>query len=197
MEVPLEDTTVQQRYPHQNFSDALELRVSGSWEGNKAWTLIQPDLGGLSFDVVSSAILTLTKVDVCEGPFCRRPLHPVAVRPVISAWEVDQVTWWSRPETGDVVTSLVASSTAPAGTTYAFDITDLVNAWLTGEIPDRGLAVLVDSRTHHAGSAYASLEMGSHLGPQLLLTPAPEPGTALLLALGLALLSGRRWSHAS
>ncbi|MBX9792021.1 MAG: DNRLRE domain-containing protein, partial [Pirellulales bacterium] len=152
--------------------------------------LVEFDLSGVSFPAgqVVSATLHLFENNIATQSF----LHPTSsfpntidVRPAATDWEPGSVFFSTipAPVAGQVASAIVDG----AGQWFAWDVTDIVKAWLQGTYANQGL--IVESRTEVRntgvvmGSAFGSAEELN--APRLEITAVPEPSTFALLAVGV------------
>ncbi len=186
------DTSIRKRYPDVNFAASQELEVSGGPGILASASLLLPDLGPLAGNFILRATLMITKVETFPEACCKANEYPISAQAIGSAWIPDEVTWKSQPLWGSPSSSLLVSSDAPRGTQYEFDITEIVRAWVDGELPNWGLAVAVDEFFATPGNTYAASEGAPLERPRLTVLMTPEPGTLILLALGLSILTRMR-----
>lgn len=152
--------------------------------------LVEFDLSGLSFPAgqVVSATLHLFENNVVTQSF----LHPTSsfpntidVRPAATDWQAGGVFFSTipAPVAGQVASAVVDS----AGQWFAWDVTDIVKAWLQGTYANQGL--IVESRTEVrkagvvVGSAFGSAEELN--APRLEIVTVPEPSTLATLTGGV------------
>ncbi|MCW5625668.1 MAG: DNRLRE domain-containing protein [Burkholderiales bacterium] len=112
------------------------------------------------------------------------------LRQVTQAWSETAVTWENRPMVSDPVTSTMQNG---VNQWVEFDVTMLVQAWLTNPSANYGVElsqpdiVLVDG-VPAAGLYFSSTSADPSLRPYLSVTAVPEPSTYALMAAGIGLL---------
>ena len=156
------------------------------------------DLSGISGTAVSSAVLMLERLD--EGNHVQ-PSNGNPMDVHIHDMSVDvENTMYSKADLFAGVTSHQSTTTIGDAGVYSWDITALVNGWLSGSIANNGIALVatpVNSADGGLVTYFASGTNNSAVMPNIQITAVPEPSTWLLMigGLGLVGLMGYRRRH--
>ena len=142
------------------------------------------DLASLQGQPVTSAVLSLVASTLYGGSTGRA----TEVYRATASWDEKTATWLSR-ETGVAwsvpggdyvgqtglpdVAPYASNSNSPAnGDTISWEITDLVNAWIAGTVPNDGLLL----RSYQGnGLTFGQREASPALGPKLTITTGLPP----------------------
>jgi len=197
--LPFEDTKVISRSPDQNFVTDSTLEVADGGKYGDAISLIMPDLSMIRGGAVSSASFEITRIRACKKENGWKSHDRVTLNPILEDWNPSEVTWQTRPAIGDPVAEpfdghIAAAATSgmsgtSGGDVTTYDITDLVNAWLgDDDQPDFGFAITMEAETCHDKNKYGSLDGSAWSRPEIRIRTIPEPGTHLLVAIGVCAL---------
>jgi hypothetical protein len=186
-------------------------------QGNNVWGnafLLAPgfanaDQGLIHFDLshvahpVARAIMTVYAADLQDPPWSISPNSIYSVFRNTSAWQSTTVTWNSKP--GIDPTSVSSASASPhqnGGTPFQWDVTSVVNDWISGRGANFGLTI--DGQNGLLPNfdfvTQPILEPFGPTGavPTLVLetsavSPTPEPTSLLLAGIGALALVGCRF----
>lgn len=119
--------------------------------------------------LVSGATLTMVQNGVSAVQ------RPVSVHRVTAQWDAPAATWtaaragtaWASPG-GDYAATPVAQTSVGSATSYAWDITTLVDGWINGNLPNYGLLLRMVSAQQSAN--FYSFESGGALKPVISVT---------------------------
>ncbi|HOU25009.1 MAG TPA: DNRLRE domain-containing protein, partial [Anaerolineae bacterium] len=148
--------------PNENLDGAGVLYVASDINKSTLHTLLRFDLANLGGVHVVSATLHLYPGQSMQGPGNR----DVQMANLLNPWEQAKVTWNTRPDTGKPYLQRTVTST-PGW--KAWDVTELVLAWLTPGGPNHGLAILPVTTGSWLRS-YAERSPQHSLGPYLMVT---------------------------
>lgn len=116
----------------------------------------------------------------------------VSFYPVTSGWTETGVKWDTFPTHNPVAVD--TETVSVAGQWYTFDITSLVQSWVSGTTPNNGIAIIMDTPTGSLvfldSDGLGNPNPNPGLAP--ILTVVPEPSTAMLGVLGFAACAIRR-----
>lgn len=130
------DAYVSSRERHTRFGGRIALKVGRGHGGVVYRSFLLFDLGNLPHDrEVSRAELFL---QIRRNPPSRHP-KMLAVRPVLESWREAAIDWSNQPRFGAVASKRVMHGRR--GEVISFEIGDLVRAWRTGTLRNRGIAV--------------------------------------------------------
>ncbi|MBD3173667.1 MAG: DNRLRE domain-containing protein, partial [Armatimonadia bacterium] len=140
---PIADTRLLSLYPDTVKGFGPELAAVAGWQEQHA--LLRFPIEGLPGDAaIESAALVLTGV----GSYGDSEPIAVEVRAVTAPWEESGASWLARSvhrdwedaggQAGPVSTSAEVTATE-AGSVWRWDVTDLVDAWGAGRLPNHGL----------------------------------------------------------
>jgi hypothetical protein len=206
---PAADTFVYQGLPTFNFSGAPFADIlsagntaDGTNGGHNTDTLVQFDLSSSATGLVpgaqiTSATLMLYAVSAVETGFGSdpTPASPITlnVQTLSGSWNAGTVTYGTLPfVTSDVYPSMTQSG---VNQWISFDVTSEVDNWLSGAITNNGLLIsqasAVDVDGEPAIGVYDSTQGAEDYStpayaPELVITVAPEPSTAVLMSAALA-----------
>ncbi|MFA5055789.1 MAG: DNRLRE domain-containing protein [Dehalococcoidia bacterium] len=134
--------------PSSNRGTNAEIFVSGNALGSQCRAYIQFLLGSVpSSAVIIDAKLGLFYEDNAGGS----TEGPVGVYRVTGTWDETTITWDNQPA---IVAGVVATTTVPAIHTddwIYWDIDDLVQGWISGSLPNRGLTLRDTDETTFEG----------------------------------------------
>ena len=149
-------------------------------------TLMKFDLSSVTLTSVDSAILYLhTGHSVLDGEY-----KTVYLYRVIEDWQEATANWSNQPD----ITSegVVTTYQPPSGITIEeWDITDMVNGWLSGAFPNYGFMITTDYYYYNEHGITSSDSPIVENRPKLVLTTyeasesVPEPVSVVLLIMGL------------
>jgi hypothetical protein len=185
------DTTIKMRHPTRNYVDATDLEIAGGPQNLVSASLFFPDLAPLAGHLVLRATLMISKVGTLAETCCESSVHRIDVAAVASPWSPSRVSWRSRPKLEPATVSRMVSTEDAIGTQYSFDITAIVRAWVSGDLPSLGLALAVDEFFATPGNIYAASQGAPLVRPKISvsMTPTPEPGTLVLVGMGLIIIT--------
>ena len=174
------DTYVDQTLPDANYGDERQVLVGEDEFGYQRRGLFRFDLSDVPPVTIASAHLRLSlfSEDTHE--------YDVAVRRVSGAWDENAVTWNTKPWSVD--TGIHAFVGGALGRYYEWDVTSLVQGWLTGGVGNLGLELRpaegagYESRSfrssEYAAGRLAAPGTGSARTPRLVIVfEEPDPGT--------------------
>jgi hypothetical protein len=197
LQIPFEPVTVRPNRALAPLGEASRRQVIEAATEDQAITLILPDLSRMKTANMSRVIFTISKARAYTALPCPAVPHRVAIRPILTAWSPDEVSWENRPVLGAAIHGIASSSPDAFEARYQFDLTELIDAWLDDELLKLGFAIEMGLRAEDAAGLYYYATDPSRRNFASLAPPSvPEPGTPLLLAIGLCILSllGRRSS---
>ena len=148
--------------PNENLDGAGVLYVASDINKSTLHTLLRFDLANLGGVHVVSATLHLYPGQSMQGPGNR----DVQMANLLNPWEQAKVTWNTRPDTGKPYLQRTVTST-PGW--KAWDVTELVLAWLTPGGSNYGLAISPVTTGSWLRS-YAERSPQHSLGPYLMVT---------------------------
>ena len=161
---------------------ATDYSMVGSYTGfTPSYTVLKFDISGLTEQVDPVYLKVDTYIgDGMGGMFgvasAENPLT-VSARAVSS-----DVSTWDSLQESDIDTTAVGSLVISDDGYYYFDVTSIVNAWISSG-NNYGLALAVDECT--SGNSFSYLYgIGNSAGDAPVLTTVPEPATLALLGLG-------------
>ncbi len=179
---------------HQDVKDYFLIGNAPATEPDPAdemWAFGWLKFGDLPAEQVDEAWLSLECYKDMNGSLT--PANPMDVTIYAVDSDVASITAGNVADFKDnhIIGSAVASATLTEPGFYSWEITSIVNGWITGD--NHGLAVVGwddvpgPSYTH---PYFAGLpDPNPHgMSPQLATNPVPEPGTIGLLASGLTLI---------
>lgn len=212
VDLDLADVHTLHSNPASNFQSSTSVLISGSTSnlGLQARAYFLPDLSSITAATVTNASLSLTFKGGWNGQ--SNVLNPYAVQAyaITGAWSPSTITWNTNPTLGPTAVSTVqvpqalaiitSQNTEP---TFTWDLTTLVNGWLSGALENRGVALVVASESVNQGNEYYSLE-SNVIGKMPLFRvtyeaalPVPEPATLGLATLSLGALASSLRSRRS
>jgi len=139
------DTWVSAISPTTNSGNSQEVSVAGSSSSIGAgYGLLQFDLSSLPAPgpqvQAVHATLTFFVFEVVTAP------SQVMWAPVLGAWNESTVTYATAPPIGSILGE--TPLTVPGASQYvSIDVTEVVNSWLTGTLPNYGIALQAGSST--------------------------------------------------
>lgn len=174
-------------------------------------SLVQFNLSGLGIasDRVASATFSLSGIGALPPFAAPSEAFPIIVdlKPVLADWDEGSVTWNTRPEVGDVLTSVQMTSGTQV---LEFDLTDPVMGWLTDpssnygfELSQRAVVQADMPSPFTPNDLFATGLFASSANPEEVLrptlqvseVPVPVPASGLLLLGAAGLLAGIRRSR--
>lgn len=173
------DTYVDQQAPDENYGSERQVSVAEDEFGYQQRGLFRFDLSDVPAATIASAYLRLSlfSEDTHE--------YDLAVHRVSGVWDENTVTWNSKPWSVD--TGLHAAVGGTMGLYYQWDVTSLVQSWLTGGVGNLGLELRTaagagaESRSfrssEYAAGRVATPGTGSPRTPRLVINfSEPDPG---------------------
>ncbi len=169
VEVPAEaDTYIASEFPQQNFGAQGSIFLGYSLEN--------PHFGAqrmlLRFDVEE----VLPEEAAVRDARLRLYLHysspdddvpmPTHLRQTAEAWHEHQVTWETEPEWGPI---RAENEVGRADGWYEWDVTELVDDWMTGAVENHGMSIHCDERIQQRERGFYSREAPNLLYPRLLI----------------------------
>lgn len=171
--LPSGDTYVDQEQPATNFGDDRHIQIGQDEFGQRRHGLFQFDLSDVPATTIHSATFKAYVQSADRAT-------AVDLRKVLQPWDEATVTWTSIPATTDIG---VSASVGPTEYVYyTWDVTDLVQSWLTGGVPNYGLLLMssrsftFSSKEHGAGMFYVGA--GGARSPRLCIDFIDAPGDA-------------------
>jgi hypothetical protein len=180
------DAKVYEFMGNMNFQSNLGVIGIGS-SPHSFKAAIQFDLAGIPYDPEEITLATLEfYASTADGA------GDVSLYPILAEWGETAVTFNTFPTYSATATDTVSITTA--GQWYSFDVTDAVQDWHSGAIPNFGFAIIMDTATGNVAFLDAGGRETAPADPTLAprLTVVPEPGTALLGLIGFAACAVRR-----
>jgi hypothetical protein len=167
----LNDTYVGQSAPTATHGDERQVIVGRDELGQEYRGLFRFDLAGVPAVTISSVTFQ-AYLEGSSGPAA----ETIDLRRVSAAWDEATVNWNTKPWAVD--TGVSAAVPGINGHYYAWDVTDLVQSWLTGGVGNFGLELRASSGTF--ARYFRSREYGSRC-PQLIIRFVDlDPGTAAI-----------------
>ena len=171
------DSFTAEEDPSNNFGSCDDLGMSSYSGPYDAYTYAKFDLSGIdnSCPIVSAEfIVTHTGTNDCWGEGGSSSAFNIQARRVTGSWSEGGITWNNQPgNTGNYGTQSGSRSDA-SGKNYTFNVTSLVNDWLSGT-PNNGI-VIVPTSTTDAWFSLFSRENNASQGPRLVITYGSTPG---------------------
>lgn len=163
---PSADAYVASRFPNQNFGTATGLFLGYNLVDNfgAERVLLRFDTLNLipAGSVINSARLRLYLGN--SNPPGDPPMGTV-LRRLASSWTETGVTWNTEPTWGGIRASTSVGS-SPGW--YEWDITDLVEDWVQGEVPNHGVEIIGDERVQQRERAFYARETPTAFYPRLI-----------------------------
>jgi hypothetical protein len=151
------DTYVDQLDPDATHGDERQVTVERDEFGYERRGLFRFDLSGVPAATIESAFFRISLYSSATR------IQTVDLRRVAGAWDEDTVSWNSKP--WSVATGVSASVGGAVGQYYEWDVTDLVQDWLTGGVGNFGMEL------RSAGGVFARSFRSSEYGLGLLAAP--------------------------
>jgi hypothetical protein len=184
------------------------------YEGTDMWGYAWLKFDNLSETAVDSAYLALDLLGVGGMAVEDASADYPGLVSIYSPGNIDVADLWASDANPDAAaaaqalritlhdnlledTALVADFIMPSNGTWYIDITDIYNAWVTGEAENNGLALVSNSENDSGeigsvGAMFAGFNNPSGNAPYITASPVPVPGAVWLLGSGLAGLIGLR-----
>jgi hypothetical protein len=174
------DTYVSSQFPTTTYCTSINMRVGHSAAPETARTFIQFDLSTIpSGSTVNSATLEV------YGGFVFGTSSPIIqARQVTSPWSECTVDWNNQPSFSS---NIIASDSDPVGSTnwWSWDVTSLVQNWMSGTATNDGFALVSDDESAVRGVWFYTSDdtADAFLKPKLtvnftdiVLQPSPTAG---------------------
>ncbi len=196
-----DDTRILSVFPSNNFGGDILSTFNGP--GNLQRTAMLFDVSGIS----STSTVTSAKLRLFGNTFSGgNETQNVSVFRVNNNWVESQATWLNRATatpwnnaggdyvgtTGTQATnaySVTTISGGPTGQWFEFDVTNLVQEWVSGTHVNQGM-MLVGSAP--ASFVYRQSEATNGNTPELVINADPIPEPATISALALAIFAARQ-----
>lgn len=130
-----DDTWIRAGRPDTNYGDYTAMRINQS--GGQQ-TLIRFDAATVSGQSVSRATLKLNATSITND-------GDISIYAITSSWSETNVTWNLRPPTEAFAAAMAGISSSD--TVITVDVTDVVQRWADGSLPDAGLLILTSDIT--------------------------------------------------
>jgi hypothetical protein len=186
-------------------TDPFALTPEGPLRQHGTRSLIQFPLDSVSLtasevDRAWLNVYALPALSAFESPSTSNPVT-IDLRRVTQDWNEQTVTWENSPMVDDNLSATQIQSSVD--TWIRFDVTDLVNAWLTDPSSNDGMELsqrdvveieVPGERDRYVASLFASSATAdASLRPFLEIRPVPEPSAGVLAAIaGLGAILRRR-----
>jgi hypothetical protein len=152
MSLPLwDDAWIRAGQPDKNYGDynTMRINISGGQQ-----TLIRFDASAISGQPISRAILKLYVASITN-------VGDISIYAITSSWSETTVTWNLRPPTEAYAAAMAEISGLDAALpVVSVDVTDVVQRWAGGSLPDAGLLI----KTSEITRAYFVTKEGAELG---------------------------------
>jgi len=172
------DTYVMEEDPTSTHGDERQVIVGRDEFGQEHRGLFLFDLSDVPATTIASAYFRVSLYDSASG------MYTVDLRRVSGAWDEETVNWNTKPWSVDIGVS--AEVGGIEGQYYEWEVTDLVQSWLTGGVGNFGLELRAEATTFSRSfrsSEYASgllcLGCGSARTPRLIINFTIEDPGAL------------------
>ncbi len=162
------DASVLEGVPDTNFGSTSAIRVGYDYPGCADSVSGQVSRGLASFDLSSIPVGTsvnTAKLYLYLATYCCFEGHTqpriVTVYRASANWSESSVTWNTQPGCAEAYGSASVSLSGGTGQWYSFDVTDLVNGWVSGSSSNYGLMIRAPETL---GADFARLEFTSREG---------------------------------
>ena len=146
-----DDTWIRAGRPDKNYGDYDTMRIN---ESGGQQTLIRFDAAAISGQPISRAILKLYVASITND-------GDISIYAITSSWSETNVTWNLRPPTEAYAAAMARISSSDTGfPVVSVDVTDVVQRWADGSLPDAGLMINTSDITR----AYFVTKEGAELG---------------------------------
>jgi len=127
-----DDSWTDGNYPAANMGKNENLFVHNY--GPK-YTFVRFDAASISAQTVNNAALTLYLNDIKRS-------GTISVHAITSSWNEASVTWNTQPLAEGAAAAVVNLTTSDEGSVISFDVTDIVQRWANGDLPDAGFLLV-------------------------------------------------------
>jgi hypothetical protein len=110
---------------------------------------------------------------------------------VLAPWSQSALTWNNRPPVGPVIDGW---DNVTQKMMYWCDITELVQSWVSGEVPNYGIAITSGALRVIGFYTWDTAGLSPNLKPSLVVETLPEPRASLWAGAALLLVLRRRRS---
>ncbi|MCX6032881.1 MAG: DNRLRE domain-containing protein [Chloroflexi bacterium] len=174
------DTYVDQAQPTATHGADRQVVVGVDEFGQEQRGLFRFDLARVPAVTIASAFFRVSLYEAASREY------DVAVRRVSAAWDEDAVNWNTKPWSVDIGVSAAVGGTT--GHYYEWDVTDLVQSWLTGGVGNLGLELRGAAgapffrsfrSSEYASGTFAAPGSGSARTPRLVINFAETSPGAL------------------
>lgn len=184
------------------------------YEGNDMWGYAWLKFDNLSETTVDSAYLALDLLGVGGMAVEDASVDYPGLVSIYSPGDIDVADLWASDANPDAAaaaqalritlhdnllesTALVANFTMTSNGTHYIDITEIYNAWVTGDIANNGLALVSNSENGtgeigSVGAMFAGFNNPDGNAPYITTSPVPVPGAVWLLGSGILGMIGLR-----
>lgn len=166
---PVRDAFVFEDTPGTNYGGDRMLIVGGEEFGNRYRSYLRFDVSDVPAHTIASAHLILRLEEQTGGD--RRTIE---VHKAIANWNEGTIVWTAQPPCND--TGISAEVSARPGSSFTWDVTELVRDWADGSASNYGLSLRDSDPGTASRRLFSSREFGSH-APRLVITCEAGGGT--------------------